>query len=169
MAFRDQLGNGLPFYNLTQAVGNMEDRLTLLSGGRMALADNSNTVAPNRRDDVMLVQYLLRGILRRKSPQTAAKLAVDGFLGPITQGAINQFQFDLRGEAVLITTDGRVDRARGAVTSISATVYTIVWLNFKFQQANPTVDFANIQNDPAMPALLRAAIGTPRGVPVVTD
>lgn len=168
MAFRDQLDNGAPFYNVTQAVGSIEVRI------RNPPTEDGENVrwvgAGNRRDDVMLVQYLLRGILRKKSPQTAAKLAVDGFMGPITQGAINQFQLDLRNGGLPVAVDGRVDRARGPIglATISFTIYTIIWLNVKFGEANPTVDFANIQRDPAMPALLRSALGPPRAVPVVT-
>jgi hypothetical protein len=97
-------------------------------------------------------------------------LAVDGFIGPITQSAINQFQIDLRNGGLPIAVDGRVDRARGPIglATISFTIYTIIWLNVKFGEANPTVDFAKLQSDPAMPAQLRAAIGPPRAVTAVT-
>src|SRR4051812_33550098 len=64
--------------------------------------------SPNRRDDVMLVQFLLSSILgtRPNSPT----VAIDGVCGPITSRAIREFQQLARGRGRPCVLDGRVDR-----------------------------------------------------------
>ena len=61
--------------------------------------------APNHRDDVKCVQYLLSTM--------GYPLAVDGFYRPRTQAAIRAYQDDMRKSGGGTVTDGRVDRARG--------------------------------------------------------
>jgi hypothetical protein len=152
--------------------GRMRGRTSLVITVKVATplpggpADNSNTAAPNRRDDVMLVQYLLRGIPRKKSPQ-----AWRGWRW--TASSVRSLRVPSTSSKSTCGTAGCRSRWTGgwiapAGRSASFTIYTIIWLNVKFGEANPTVDFAKLQSDPAMPAQLRAAIGPPRAVTAVT-
>ena len=100
-----------PFYNVTMAVGPLG-------------------TAPNRRDDVMLVQYLLtnlEGTIDIRLPRgTAKRLHVNGRMGPDTAAWIKAYQDSLNDK---ISKDGRVDRALGYAGSISGRMYTILFLN----------------------------------------
>lgn len=108
-------GFTLPFVNVEHAVGRG---------------------APNRRDDVKLVQYLLNAIGYRLVP--------DGFCGPKTQRAIQEFQEKMRASGTRTVPDGRVDRARGeqAFGAISNTVYAIVELNRQCFYSHPSAWYA---------------------------
>jgi hypothetical protein len=113
MAFRDtsQITPRLPhFFNVEQAVG---------------------PTGVNGRSDVMLVQYLLRGIYAPHGP------AVDGWIGPITNAYIKAFQKEIRGRGADVATDGRVDRATSVRSSITKTVYTILVLNQSLRSIDP--------------------------------
>lgn len=87
----------------------------------------------NQREDVRLVQYMIRHLYKEK----ASTLAVDGFWGYHTARWIAKFQADAKAGGMSIATDGRVDRAMGTVSSVSKTTYTIVWLNVLLRKANP--------------------------------
>jgi hypothetical protein len=96
--------------------------------------------APNRRDDVFLVQTLLRGIqtadaYRRPNRPNGGVMAIDGTFGPITAEAIVHFQTVSRALGENITIDGRVDRCnifgRGPLTGAP---YTILRMNRVYQQ-----------------------------------
>ncbi|TWT00713.1 peptidoglycan-binding domain-containing protein [Reyranella sp. CPCC 100927] len=89
--------------------------------------------APNARDDVKLVQYLLRGIYREQ----AASLAMDGYIGPITVSWIKRFQMDAKSAGNSMLVDGRVDRAQGYRSSVSRTVYAIMLMNMYLKRHNP--------------------------------
>lgn len=89
--------------------------------------------SPNASGDVKLVQYMLKGIYKEK----AANLLVDGYIGPITIGWIRTFQSDIRAENGNVMVDGRVDRAFSIKSSVSRTVYTVVFLNWKLSRVNP--------------------------------
>jgi len=77
--------------------------------------------SPNRRDDVLLVQYFLKSINDQRSlftpPFTALPLAaqevlkVDGIAGPVTFRAIRHFQDQAVARGRAVTPDGRVDKA----------------------------------------------------------
>lgn len=88
--------------------------------------------APNGPGDVKLVQYLLRHCYGN----TAAALAVDGWIGPTTISWIRRFQEDARKAGVHILVDSRIDRAYGEVSSVSKTVYTILLLNVALRSQN---------------------------------
>ena len=103
--------------------------------------------APNRRDDVLLVQHLLRQIYSRPVsfapplvPLAGPPLVVDGMAGPVTFQWIVHFQKEGKARGNNIATDGRVDRARGFVGSLSGTQYTILFMNNAFRTARPDVD-----------------------------
>jgi len=137
MGFVDTTTNPqLPwFYNVVHAVGQ-----------------NS----PNLRDDVRLVQYMLKRIYiigmaidTGDSIQTFStpkgNMVVDGVCGPVTLNWILKFQLDIRKTGNSILPDKRADRARGNKIggSISHTIYTIIWLNYLLMY-NDTQDYAVI-------------------------
>jgi hypothetical protein len=137
------------FYNVTQAVGPLG-------------------TAPNRRDDVMLVQYLLTSIVGtvvmaggRKTwipPGSDRRLTVDGRMGPDTAAWIKSYQ---DGLSAIVSKDGRVDRALGANASIAHVRYTILALNHHFLNAEPE-KFRALEDDDRAPAGLRTAIRSSR-------
>ena len=155
MAFLDHLdgseltlGDGYDghFFNVTMAVG---------------------PGAANRRDDVMLVQYLLKRIydhperfdppIHRPSGQD---MTINGHFGRTTATWITHFQREVssRGGAP-IRADGRVDKSdSGGVSSISRTVYTIVLLNKGFQLVDP-IAFNDPVTDNECPVELLRALG----------
>jgi hypothetical protein len=149
MAFRSELlldgrlDNRLPvFYNLTMPVG---------------------VRAPNRRDDVLLVQYFLLEIYKNPAAHTPplirpkGNLVVDGKFGPITRNWILKFQLDVRDRGKSVYPDSRVDRARGAESSITHTVYTIIHMNASFKKLRPD-DFEHLEAAPDVPPELAAAL-----------
>jgi hypothetical protein len=122
---------------------------------------------PNKRDDVMLVQYLLKRIYQEgdrvipplKDYAAAANLKIDGMHGPKTQKAIESFQLELRRRGTNIATDGCVDSEKGEISSISKTQYSITWMNKYFGSLYPQV-ILNIDLDPTCPAELRQKLST---------
>lgn len=122
----------------------------------------------NRRDDVMLVQYLLKRVYQRGSmanpplDQTNGTITIkiDGYYGPKTQKAITNYQMEMRRNGRSIATDGCVDPERGGnvTASISQTAYTISWLNKYFYVMYPEL-FNDISIDPECPAELANAVG----------
>lgn len=125
----------------------------------------SGLTQPNRRDDVMLTQYLLRGIYSNPtafnpplSTPNGDLIKVDGFYGQQTQKWINHFQIESRNRGNNIATDGIVDRAtKGTqISSMSKTAYSIVLMNFAFRRAQPQF-FPNIKLDPNCPPELKLA------------
>lgn len=143
----------------------------------MTKTDSATTITgsylPNKRDDVMLVQYLLKRVYQRgqaaQPPLNAGgvgdphapitELKVDGLCGPKTQGAINHFQMEMKKNGRSIATDGCVDPEHGnsATSSISKTGYTISWLNKYFWILYPEVA-PNIYSDPECPPELKMSL-----------
>jgi hypothetical protein len=136
------------FYNVTMAVG-------------------PHGTAPNRRDDVMLVQYLMKVLVRVGLwvPPTLSKpFPADGRMGPDTAAWIQDYQ--LMKHRVIVQ-DGRIDRALGVNASITHTRYTIVFLNRDFQTASVLRTgslqwFNALEDDADAPAELRRAIRSSR-------
>jgi hypothetical protein len=102
--------------------------------------------AANHRDDVLLVQFLLKKVWQEHLDQTVTKLgpppepgsiAVDGWYGAITGRWISRFQAAMAQSGHNIAQDGRVDRAQGLSASISHTYYTICWLNLILREVDP--------------------------------
>lgn len=87
----------------------------------------------NAREDVRLVQELLRISYGKR----AEGLVADGWIGPTTNGWIKRFQEDFAAVGNRMLVDGRVDRAMGAVSSVSKTVYAIILLNLAAYRASP--------------------------------
>jgi hypothetical protein len=132
------------FYNVTMAVGPV---------GR----------APNRPDDVMLVQYLLTTLVRVGlwvPPTLSKRFLVDGRMGPDTAAWITDYQLIKHR---VVVQDGRIDRALGVNASLAHRVYTIIHLNNDFQTASVlrtgSLDWYNaLEDDADAPAELRRAI-----------
>jgi len=121
------------FYNVDEAVGSR---------------------APNRRQDVLLVQYFLKIIFDnpiafqpRLPTLPGPPLTVDGISGPITLRAIKTFQELCKAKGMLIATDGRVDKAES----------TILFLNKAYRKVRPN-DFRNIANAADCPRDLASAV-----------
>ena len=123
---------------------------------------------PNSREDVMLVQYLLKRVHQQggnvEPPLNGgaaqpAQLTIDGVYGPRTQGAIEHFQLEMRRNGRSIATDGAVDTEPGdsATSSISHTGYSISWLNKYFWVLWPALA-PNIAMDPECPNELKLAL-----------
>jgi len=116
------------FYNIVQAVGKN---------------------CPNKRDDVMLVQYLLDWRYKNVQPKAATPkgvMKVDGICGGITLNWIQKFQLDIMLSGYSIQADGRVDRIRNKQSfngSLSNKIYTLGWLNWIVAYQEPKA-FANL-------------------------
>jgi hypothetical protein len=123
--------------------------------------------APNRPDDVMLVQYLLKTLVRVGLwvPPTLSKpFPADGRMGPDTAAWIKDYQLTKHR---FVVQDGRIDRALGVNASLAHRVYTIIILNHDFQTATllrtGSLDWYNtLEDDVDAPAELRRAIRSSR-------
>lgn len=142
MAFKDTLDfEELPiFYNVNMAVG-----------------DN----APNMKEDVMLVQFFLQEVYKGRTsfdpPEVPPKgeMKVDGICGPITKNWLLKFQLDIRNRGRAVSADKRADKVKGVVSSISKTIYTLIFLNAGVKKVRP--DFENLESAPDVPNELRPA------------
>jgi hypothetical protein len=103
--------------------------------------------APNDREDVMLVQYLLAMVYVNAGTPRKGDLVIGGVCGPINKNWIQKFQFDIRNLSQSIIVDDRADRTRNfrAISKISKTTYTIIWLNYIAAGYDPET-WANIVN-----------------------
>jgi hypothetical protein len=122
--------------------------------------------APNRRDDVLLVQYLLRECFKSKkftaAPFPGGVVGVDGVAGQQTFAAIRHFQSVGKSQGQNMVQDGRVDppATDTTVSSISQTVYTILNLNSVFRGYRPQ-DWSRLSQAPDCPAELRVPLREP--------
>lgn len=165
MAYKKTVqGRSYPhLYNVTMTVGSRKAFSQTATG-----SSYTSSFEPNKRDDVMLVQYLLKRVyqqgqnaqppLNQQNGTTALK--IDGLYGPKTQKAIEQFQLEMRRNGRSIATDGCVDTELGdsATSFISKTGYTISWLNKYFWILYPWLA-PDITIDPECPAELKQAVG----------
>jgi hypothetical protein len=144
----------------------------------VSLAVGPKDTAPNRRDDVLLVQYLLKGIAERSKDETlpfsngwvppptvtGKPFQVDGVVGRDTAVWIQSYQDAVaKAGPSMISADGRVDRALGVISSISHTVYTILYLNIEFGNVQYK-KFKVLEDDVEAPPELRVAIRTSRAL-----
>ncbi len=143
MAFRFPTADGGHAYNVNYAVG-------------------ANGV--NRRDDVLLVQWMLHRIYADGTlpPVGGPPLKVDGYAGPQTVKWIAAFQARVRASGESCHVDGRVDSARKQVASVTKTVYTIIWLNAGLRKYSPAA-FADPASDPTCPKELLTALAVNTG------
>ena len=133
-------------------VGSSDDVQFRFYYVNMAVGKN----APNRKDDVMLVQYMLKRIYEKPvyergtlSTQQSV-MVVDGLLGPITIQWIVRFQMDTRRLGMSCAVDGRVDRA-------SLGPYTITHINYAFKRHYPEIH-EKMPVHPDVPPEIRAAL-----------
>ena len=118
--------------------------------------------APNKTDDVFLVQFFLRVASQPGGGKTGFQppgedpLVIDGIFGNHTQTYISFYQQEVnrREGTKLVETDGRIDpivpgQLKGAITG---TFYTILSLNaaYRTRRGNGT----KIETDPLFPAVL---------------
>jgi hypothetical protein len=121
--------------------------------------------APNRRDDVLLVQYFLKvaydhahDLKRPLVPPPGRPLVVDGIAGLTTFQWISHFQNEAKPRGNRIATDGQVDKARGLVfATLSKTQYTITFLNDLYRRFRQN-DYRNIAKAADCPRDLAAAV-----------
>ncbi len=169
MAYKKAVqGRSYPFlYNVTMTVGSRKsigvsfDDIPVPIYAREKILLRSRE--PNKRDDVTLVQYLLKKNYQRgqnASPPLnqangTANLKIDGLYGPKTQKAIEQFQLEMRRNGHNIATDGCVESERG--DSSTGSTYTISWLNKYFWQLYPNLA-PDILVDPECPVELKQSL-----------
>ena len=116
------------------------------------------------RDDVMLVQYLLKKIWERSyHPPPDGTMLVDGWMGPITDRWIRRFQkgdaFDVP-EPGLMLQDGIVDSARGSTyASNTGLCWSIVYMNVRFKYTYPEL-YDRLPTAPDLPPLLAHSLAT---------
>jgi hypothetical protein len=92
--------------------------------------------APNRWDDVVLVQYLLLNIYASgRYPSPGGKMTTDGICGPRTRAWIKAFQAEMIKQGWCMKADGRVDTAPARAEDHNVT-YTIVMLNYELQRCD---------------------------------
>lgn len=121
---------------------------------------------PNKRADVLLVQYFLREIFKgfpafRREPFPGV-VAVDGIASTQTFAAILHFQKVAKKEGKNIATDGIVDAQVGeqGYGTISGTQYTIIFMNETFKKARPT-DWTRVSLAGDCPGELRDPLKEP--------
>ena len=164
MAYKKTVqGRSYPhLYNVTMTVGSRKAFSQTATG-----SSYTSSYEPNKRDDVMLVQYLLKRVYQQgqnanpplNQSNGTMDLKIDGSYGPKTQKAIEQFQLEMRRNGRSIATDGCVDSELGdsATSSISKTGYTISWLNKYFWILYPWLAPV-ITIDPECPPELKQSI-----------
>lgn len=144
MAYIGETGDGGNYYNVNYAVGNK---------------------SPNKRDDVLLVQWMLHRVYIDNPlffAPDGGDIAIDGWIGKQTINWITAFQKDIRRLGNPCAVDGRVDSARKSEGAVSKAPYTMLWLNGALLQANPTV-FSDPSSDPDMPTELLSALSSNDG------
>ena len=150
--FREYDGDGplsTPFYNVSMTVGKTND--------------------PNRRDDVLLVQYFLHEIYANPLKADSvmfpggltfggvAPVKVDGKCGKQTREWINRFQWQMNILGFPIHQDARVHKAKGFQSKIKNTIYTIWMLNLVFSQVRADI-FDDLENHAEVPPEIRGSI-----------
>ena len=118
---------------------------------------------PNRREDVLLVQHLLRLAWKDagaskgfRPPGEKEPLKVDGICGPTTNKFIKFFQEEANRRGANCSTDGRADPIGSGTPrgSISAKFYTILAMN-SARNSRQGGNQDDISKDPEFPAELR--------------
>jgi len=122
---------------------------------------------PNRRDDVLLVQFFLKVVSEgpKKSeltPGGRGPMKTDGIWGPISQAFLNQFIAvnSAQNPGRPLKQDGRVDpvvdgKATGAKAGL---VFTILALNISYKNVRGSVALQDITTDAAFPPALRPSL-----------
>ncbi len=117
---------------------------------------------PNRRDDVLLVQYFLRAIFQGVGEAHSEPIVASGVADGATFQGILGFQNFGRNRGWNIATDGRVDAPAGRQNwgPASGAPYTIFYLNVGFAIARPN-DWPDVGRAADCPPELRRALRAP--------
>jgi|ERR1700722_5147573 hypothetical protein len=122
---------------------------------------------PNRRDDVLLVQFLLKVVSEgpkkdKYTPPGRGPIQCDGAWGPISQAYLNQYiaANSASNPNSPLTKDGRVDPvvAGNFTGSRTGNLYTIVALNHSYKNTRGASALTDITADAVFPADLRPSI-----------
>jgi len=121
---------------------------------------------PNRGDDVLLDQFLLRVAMEDVPgqpgsgyrPPGQAPITIDGFYGPTTMAYLQYFEEEgnRRNPTHPVTTDHRIDPVVGGQLggSFSQRLYKILTLNLLYVDRRSLAVHADIKTDPLCPAEL---------------
>lgn len=125
------------------------------------------TGCPNRRDDVLLVQFLLKIISEgpektKYTPPGKGPLKCDGLWGPTSQAYLNRYivaNTNANPNAPL-TKDGRVDPVVGGkfTGAISGNLYTILALNNSYKNVRGAAAMQDLTTEPQFPGELRPSL-----------
>ena len=108
---------------------------------------------PNRRDDVLLVQTLMKlANFTRFSPglgpvESSRSIAVDGIFGPQTKRMIKAFEADRRDAGLLVVDDGVVESSSKDGFTGGGVLFKIIHLNRKVKNGD-AFRHANLPFDP---------------------
>jgi hypothetical protein len=127
------------------------------------VSDRVGLNCPNRRDDVMLVQYLLKKTYQASPPGRwqpvipPGGMRVDGRFGYLDLYLILHYQLEsgLSGRGGYI--DGIISPTRGQFTTSQHVQYTIIYLNLGLQAFFPQVH-DDPRSDPDFPPHLLGAL-----------
>jgi len=122
---------------------------------------------PNKRDDVLLVQFFLKVISEGPertlfTPLGRGPIGTDGIWGPTSQAYLDKFITvnSSQNPDSPLTKDGRVDPVVGGkiTGSISGHVYTILALNTSCKGVRGLPALLDITTDPLFPKDLRPSL-----------
>jgi hypothetical protein len=123
----------------------------------LSVEDAVGRDAPNRRVDVLLVQFFLYVTAQTNEQswgwtidRAVARPAIDGVYGPVTQAWIDRFQNHIK--RLRIVADGRVDAIKDGVSSTPAQgPLTIYELNVAYYVSFGPDAISRIGHHPLMP------------------
>jgi hypothetical protein len=123
----------------------------------LSVEDAVGRDAPNRRVDVLLVQFFLYVTAQTNEQswgwtidRAVARPAIDGVYGPVTQAWIDRFQNHIK--RLKIVADGRVDAIKDGVSSTPARgPLTIYELNVAYYVSFGPDAISRIGHHPLMP------------------
>jgi len=123
---------------------------------------------PNRKDDVLLVQFFLARAREQDArgnpgfvPPGQREITIDGTFGPITAAHIKflQTETNQRTASGRVLADGRVDPLGGKLLGQrTSSLLTMAVLNFEYLNRQGTGFHANISIDPLFPVDLKPSL-----------
>ncbi len=125
---------------------------------------------PNVRDDVLLVQTLIKHAhYVRFTPamgpvESSSSIAVDGYFGPQTKRMIAAFEADMKSFGKLLVADGIVEPAPSDGFTHSGVLYKIIHLNRAMKDREGGLEFLPFSSDthPILRAsLIKGAVEPP--------
>jgi hypothetical protein len=150
--------------------------IRVIEGSAMAYKDpifynlesNVGYGCPNKRTDVLLVQFFLREILNQADSLAARPpgkdLSVDGLFGSQTEAWIRAYQSFVKSKGKNIVVDGKVNAAPADYSARirGNTAYTIAHLNATYRR-RWRQDHDYLDKCARAPGELRAAVADPFG------